>query len=78
MKNIFIGPWLHWGVVIVLVALGWIGGLNRWHVSQFNPFILILIALTIAVLLLVLRTSPADRRVTRDPVTDVPPDDDQS
>ena len=70
MKNIFTGPWLHWLIVIVLVAAGWIAGTQRLHVSEFNPFLVILIVVTVAVIVLVLKTSGPDQRVTRDPVVD--------
>ncbi|MEM7057565.1 MAG: hypothetical protein AAF557_08245 [Pseudomonadota bacterium] len=70
MKGIFIGPLLHWLIVIALVALGWIGGSFRFHVSEFNPFLILLIAIVVLVLLVVVMTSGIDRRVTRDPITD--------
>ena len=68
MKHIFLGPWLHWLFLFVLIAAGWLTGLDRLHVIQFNPFIIGLILLTIAVLVLVLKTSPLGKQVTRDPV----------
>ena len=70
MKHIFIGPWLHWLILISLIAGGWLAGLDRLHVVNFNPFIIGLIVLTIAILVVVLKTSPPDQRITRDPIED--------
>jgi len=66
MKRIFLGPMLHWAIVAAIVGLGWYTGLGRTHVSQFNMFIVLLMILTVAVLLVILKTSPENRRVTRD------------
>lgn len=68
MKRIFLGPLLHWLILIALIAAGWFTGAGRWHVIDFNPFIIGLIILTIGVLVLVLKTSAPGQRVTRDPI----------
>ncbi len=70
MKNIFLGPLLHWMIIIALVGLGWIGGIFRFHVTQFNPFMIVLIAIVVLTLLIVLMTSRPEQRVTRDPISD--------
>ena len=70
MKSVFIGPLLHWLIVIALVAAGWISGSHRMHVSQFNPFIVVLVVVTFVLIVVVLKSSPQGRRVTRDPVTE--------
>ena len=70
MHRIFLGPALHWLIVLAVVALGWFSGLGRTHVSQFNPFILMLIGMTVVVLIIVLKTSPPGTRVTREPLDD--------
>lgn len=68
MKHIFLGPVLHWALIAALVGLGWLAGTERLHVTTFNPFLILVLALTVAVLLIVLRTSPG--QVTRDPIED--------
>ena len=68
MKRVFLGPWVHWLILIVLIAAGWSTGIARLHVIKFNPFILGLIALTVGVIVLVLKTSKPGQQVTRDPV----------
>ena len=68
MKRVFLGPWVHWLILIVLIAAGWSTGIARLHVIEFNPFILGLIALTVGVIVLVLKTSKPGQQVTRDPV----------
>ena len=68
MSRIFLGPVLHWLIVLVLIVLGWLAGIDRMHVSQFNLFLIILIGITIAVVILVLKSSPTDGQVTRDPI----------
>jgi hypothetical protein len=61
---------LHWIIIFALVLLGWVGGSFRFHVSEFNPFIIVLIAIIVLTLILVLKSSRPDLRVTRDPVSD--------
>ncbi len=68
MRNIFLGPWFHWLILIVLVTAGWWTGVARLHVIEFNPFIIGLIALTVGVIVLVLKTSKPGQQVTRDPI----------
>lgn len=70
MKNIFLGPLLHWVIVVVLVAMGYFGGIYRSHVIQFNPFLIALLLIVVVTLLIVLKTSRPDVQVTRDPITD--------
>lgn len=70
MRRIFLGPPVHWLIVVVLAALGWLAGTDRMHVISFNLFIGLTIAVTVAILLFVLRTSPPGQQVTRDPVED--------
>ena len=70
MRNVFLGPLLHWIVIMALIALGWIGGIFRFHVIEFNPFVIILILVVVLALFLVLRTSSPELRITRDPVSD--------
>ena len=73
MNRIFLGPLLHWLLIIALLALGWIAGGVRLHVSQFNLYLILLGLTTLVVLVVVLKSSPPSARVTRDPLED--PDD---
>lgn len=70
MRRIFLGPALHWLIVAILVGLCWLGGLERLHVTDFNPFIIGVIVVTLIALLVVLKTSKPGSQVTRDPVED--------
>lgn len=70
MSRIFLGPPLHWLLIAALIAVGWYGGIGRTHVSQFNLFVILLIVLTVAVLVIVLKTSPEGKQVTREPIED--------
>ena len=68
MSRIFLGPAFHWLIVLAIIAAGWFSGLGRVHVSQFNTFLIALIVATIAVLVLVIKSSPPGKQVTRDPL----------
>ena len=70
MKQVFLGPWFHWVWIVGLVAVGWFAGLKRLHTIDFNPFLLVLLAIVIAIVIAVLKTSRPDQQVTRDPITD--------
>ena len=70
MNRIFLGPLVHWLIIVVLVALGWVSGLMRLHVSEFNPFLIFLLLATVVAVVAVIWTSPPDRRVTRDPMVE--------
>ena len=70
MRQIFLGPPLHWLILIALIAAGWISGKMRLHVSEFNPFLIASILITVTVILVVLKTSRPGDQVTRDPIVD--------
>ena len=70
IRRIFLGPWVHWLIVAIMLGLGWFAGTDRLHVKDFNLFLIAVIGVTLAAVLIVLRTSPADRQVTRDPIED--------
>ncbi len=74
MRRIFLGRPLHWILLIGLIALGWPAGLVRLHVTDFNLFILALLAISICLLGAVLVTSTPGEQVTRDPIR--PPEED--
>ena len=68
MRRLFLGKSLHWALVLGLIALGWAAGQIRLHVTDFNLFVLLLLALSVALLGAVLLTSAPGEQVTRDPV----------
>lgn len=70
MRRVFLGPALHWLVILGLIGLGWVSGLDRMHVTTFNPFLIVLLIVTVVVLLIVLKTSPEGKQVTREPLED--------
>lgn len=75
MSRVFLGKPLHWLILLALVAAGWFTGRLRLHVTDFNLFLILLIAVTIVAVIAVLATSPKDAAITRDPIVD---DDDGS
>jgi len=68
MGRIFLGKPLHWGLVILLVAIGWIIGDARLHVIWFNLFTVVLLVISAAAVAVVLLTSRPGERITRDPL----------
>ena len=70
MKAIFLGPFVHWLLVAALIALGWLAGFEKLHVTAFNTFLIAVIAATMLALVAVLKTAPEGKRVTRDPLED--------
>jgi len=68
MSRVFLGKPLHWAILVLLVAGGWLTGRERLHVIEFNLFILGLLAVAICALLAVLASSRPGERVTRDPL----------
>ncbi len=66
MKEIFLGKWWHWLILVVVAGLFWMTGLMRMHVIHFNTFVaLLLVGTLIIVLAVVLGTKPGEQ-VTRD------------
>ena len=70
MGQIFLGKPLHWLLIVLIVAVGWIIGAQRLHVSSFNLFTVILLAVAAAAVAVVIVTSRPDERITRDPMDD--------
>ena len=66
MREIFLGKWWHWGILIVVCGLLWLAGAQRLHVIHFNVFISCLFAgIAVVVGVLLAGTRPGER-VTRD------------
>lgn len=72
MNRIFLGKPVHWLMLVLLIAIGWFAGKQKTHVIHFNPFIIITLLLTIAAIVLILKTSSATEQITRDSIS---PDD---
>ena len=68
MGRIFLGKPLHWGLIVLVVAIGWFIGHERLHVIWFNLFMVILLVVSAAAVAVVLLTSKPDERITRDPL----------
>lgn len=68
MNRIFLGKPLHWALIVAVIAIGWVLGDERMHVSAFNLFLILLLAITTAVVVAVLLTSKPGEQVTRDPL----------
>jgi len=70
MREIFLGRWWHWGILIVVCGLLWLAGAQRLHVIHFNVFISCLLAGTAAVVIFVLMGTRPGEQVTRDNLED--------
>ncbi len=68
MGRIFLGKPLHWGLIVLMIAIGWVVGYERLHVIWFNLFTVILLAISALAVAVVLLTSKANERITRDPL----------
>jgi hypothetical protein len=68
MRRIFLGKPLHWGLLVILIIGGWLMGNAKLHVIGFNLFTIILLAVSAAVVAVVLMTSKPDEQITRDPL----------
>ena len=68
MGRIFLGKPLHWGLIVLLIAIGWVIGHERLHVIWFNLFTLILLVIAAVAVAVVLLTSRPKERITRDPL----------
>ena len=70
MSNVFLGRPIHWLIVAALVVLGWVAGRFRLHVTEFNPFVVLLLLIVAGALVAVIATTRPGQRVTRDPLVD--------
>lgn len=68
MGRIFLGKPLHWGLIVLVVAIGWFIGHERLHVIWFNLFTVILLVISAVAVAVVLLTSKPGERITRDPL----------
>ena len=68
MKKVFLGRPVHWLFVLILIGGGAALGERRFHVIDFNLFVILLLVAVLALLALVLMTSGGDAPITRDPI----------
>lgn len=68
MGRIFLGKPLHWGLIVVLIVVGWYLGHQKTHVIWFNLFTALLLVLSAAVVIAVILTTKPHETVTRDPL----------
>jgi hypothetical protein len=66
LGKIFLGKLWHWALLVVATALLWLAGSNRFHVIEFNWFIISLLVGTVVLLLCILRFTRPGEQVTRD------------
>jgi len=66
MGRIFLGKPVHWALLVLLVAGGWVAGSEHLHVSYFNLFVILLLLVSVASIVVVLITSRPGERITRD------------
>ncbi len=75
MREVFLGkPW-HWALLLAVSALLWWAGVAKLHVIHFNLFVLALLAGSIVVVLLVVRTTKPGEQVTREHLQDGEPEE---
>ena len=66
MREIFLGkPW-HWALLAIIIALLWWAGSAKAHVIQFNSFLIALGLGSLAVIMLILKTTKPGERITRE------------
>ncbi len=68
MKNIFLGKPLHWGLWILIVAVLYVLGGQRFHVRHFGPFILLLLAIGAGIVLFFALTYRKGEAFTRESI----------
>ena len=68
MGNIFLGKPLHWIMLLVVTAILYVVDEKHLHVSEFNTFMWIVLALSIACLTIVVLGHPPGERVMREPL----------
>ncbi|MEM7268216.1 MAG: hypothetical protein AAF401_03070 [Pseudomonadota bacterium] len=76
MRRVFLGKPLHWLLACLLIGGGFLLGLRRLHVTDFNLFLIALIIATVVMLAIVLATSKGEG-LTRDPIP-TPQDDEEN
>ena len=68
MGEIFLGKPLHWVMLLVITAILYVVGEKHLHVSEFNTFMWIVLALSTACLTIVVLGHRPGERVMREPL----------
>ena len=68
--NIFLGKLWHWALLAIATLLLWYAGSKRFHVVEFNWFIIAMLLGTIVILLCILRFTTPGEQVTREKIVD--------
>ena len=76
LRNLFLGKWWHWLLLIIITVLLWQAGEIKMHVINFNWFLIALLTGTVVSLLVLIYGTPSGEQVTRDKLHDN--DDEQS
>lgn len=74
IRDILLGKFWHWALLVVAATLLWLAGRERLHVIEFNYFVLGVLAGTALTVLLIIAFHTPGERVTRD---EIPPSDDK-
>ncbi len=70
LGKIFLGKFWHWAMLAVATALLWLAGSNRFHVREFNWFVIAMLIGTCVVLLCLLRFTRPGEQITRDRIVE--------
>lgn len=70
LGKIFLGKLWHWALLAAATALLWLAGNNRFHVIEFNWFIITMLVGTVTGLLCIIRFTSPGEQVTRDPIVE--------
>ena len=78
MRDIFLGkPW-HWALLAGVALLLWWAGTQKAHVIQFNGFLIALAVGSLAIIVLILKTTKPDEQITREQLEPDPADEGES
>jgi hypothetical protein len=66
MGKLFLGKWWHWLMLVIAIVLFWQAGAQKIHVIHFNTFVLVLLAGTVAIVLLLVKGTRRGEQITRE------------
>ena len=70
MKHLFLGEWWHWAALGASIALMWLAGGNKLHVTDFNWFVCLVLLTVMVFVICVVRGTKPEQQITRDPIED--------
>ncbi|MEP3112487.1 hypothetical protein [Nisaea sp.] len=74
MSTIFLGKARHWLLLVIVAACFWVTGIYHLHVSEFNTFVGITMALAVLLVFSVILDYRPGDRITREDLPE--PDED--